>query len=93
MAPHRKSGPVLSENILFFCLVMKDLVFIFKRFNDKIMTALNRPLKRFHNNHYVYNLHQKNGFTCMLLGEIFELVYVSCRLYFVLVILPLRLIC
>uniref|UniRef100_G3P6Z7 Autophagy-related protein 9 n=1 Tax=Gasterosteus aculeatus aculeatus TaxID=481459 RepID=G3P6Z7_GASAC len=23
---------------------------------------------------YVYNLHQKNGFTCMLLGEIFELV-------------------
>lgn len=26
---------------------------------------------------YVYNLHQKNGFTCMLLGEIFELVYVS----------------
>lgn len=26
---------------------------------------------------HVYNLHQKNGFTCMLLGEIFELVYVS----------------
>uniref|UniRef100_A0A7N8Y7H0 Autophagy-related protein 9 n=1 Tax=Mastacembelus armatus TaxID=205130 RepID=A0A7N8Y7H0_9TELE len=24
---------------------------------------------------YVYNMHQKNGFTCMLLGEIFELVY------------------
>uniref|UniRef100_A0A672K5W5 Autophagy-related protein 9 n=1 Tax=Sinocyclocheilus grahami TaxID=75366 RepID=A0A672K5W5_SINGR len=23
---------------------------------------------------YIYNLHQKNGFTCMLLGEIFELV-------------------
>uniref|UniRef100_A0A8C8DKF6 Autophagy-related protein 9 n=1 Tax=Oryzias sinensis TaxID=183150 RepID=A0A8C8DKF6_9TELE len=23
---------------------------------------------------YVYNLHQKNGFTCMLLGELFELV-------------------
>lgn len=31
----------------------------------------------FLNVHYVYNLHQKNGFTCMLLGEIFELVYVS----------------
>uniref|UniRef100_A0A3P8T7L7 Autophagy-related protein 9 n=1 Tax=Amphiprion percula TaxID=161767 RepID=A0A3P8T7L7_AMPPE len=29
----------------------------------------------FLNVHYVYNLHQKNGFTCMLLGEIFELVY------------------
>uniref|UniRef100_A0A3B5B324 Autophagy-related protein 9 n=1 Tax=Stegastes partitus TaxID=144197 RepID=A0A3B5B324_9TELE len=28
----------------------------------------------FLNVHYVYNLHQKNGFTCMLLGEIFELV-------------------
>ncbi|TNM95275.1 hypothetical protein fugu_016358 [Takifugu bimaculatus] len=38
------------------------------------MTALNCPLRRFHNNRYVYNLHQKNGFTCMLLGEIFELV-------------------
>lgn len=33
--------------------------------------------KVFLNVHYVYNLHQKNGFTCMLLGEIFELVYVS----------------
>lgn len=32
--------------------------------------------KLFLNNHHVYNLHQKNGFTCMLLGEIFELVYV-----------------
>uniref|UniRef100_H2UNM9 Autophagy-related protein 9 n=1 Tax=Takifugu rubripes TaxID=31033 RepID=H2UNM9_TAKRU len=32
-------------------------------------------LDLFHNNRYVYNLHQKNGFTCMLLGEIFELVY------------------
>uniref|UniRef100_A0A674MMZ4 Autophagy-related protein 9 n=1 Tax=Takifugu rubripes TaxID=31033 RepID=A0A674MMZ4_TAKRU len=31
-------------------------------------------LDLFHNNRYVYNLHQKNGFTCMLLGEIFELV-------------------
>uniref|UniRef100_A0AAX7U5K3 Autophagy-related protein 9 n=1 Tax=Astatotilapia calliptera TaxID=8154 RepID=A0AAX7U5K3_ASTCA len=28
----------------------------------------------FLNTYYVYNLHQKNGFTCMLLGEIFELV-------------------
>uniref|UniRef100_A0A673B8B5 Autophagy-related protein 9 n=1 Tax=Sphaeramia orbicularis TaxID=375764 RepID=A0A673B8B5_9TELE len=28
----------------------------------------------FLNFRYVYNLHQKNGFTCMLLGEIFELV-------------------
>uniref|UniRef100_A0A668TIV8 Autophagy-related protein 9 n=1 Tax=Oreochromis aureus TaxID=47969 RepID=A0A668TIV8_OREAU len=28
----------------------------------------------FLNTSYVYNLHQKNGFTCMLLGEIFELV-------------------
>uniref|UniRef100_A0A3Q3G1Z4 Autophagy-related protein 9 n=1 Tax=Labrus bergylta TaxID=56723 RepID=A0A3Q3G1Z4_9LABR len=28
----------------------------------------------FLNIHHVYNLHQKNGFTCMLLGEIFELV-------------------
>lgn len=25
---------------------------------------------------HVYNLHQKNGFTCMLIGEIFELMYV-----------------
>lgn len=31
------------------------------------------------NIHHVYNLHQKNGFTCMLLGEIFELVYVFFR--------------
>lgn len=31
-------------------------------------------LKMFLNSDYVYNLHQKNGFTCMLLGEIFELV-------------------
>lgn len=23
---------------------------------------------------HVYNLHQKNGFTCMLIGEIFELM-------------------
>uniref|UniRef100_A0A3Q3K0I3 Autophagy-related protein 9 n=1 Tax=Monopterus albus TaxID=43700 RepID=A0A3Q3K0I3_MONAL len=28
----------------------------------------------FPNINYVYNMHQKNGFTCMLLGEIFELV-------------------
>lgn len=47
------------------------------------MTALPSLLKQFHNNHYVYNLHQKNGFTCMLLGEIFELVYVSYQHFFV----------
>lgn len=23
---------------------------------------------------HIYNLHQKNGFTCMLIGEIFELM-------------------
>lgn len=44
------------------------------------MNTLQSLLKQIHNNHYVYNLHQKNGFTCMLLGEIFELVYVSYQL-------------
>lgn len=79
VAPHRKSGPVLSENILFLFDCERPCVHLLKL--DNIMTALNHPLRRFHNNRYVYNLHQKNGFTCMLLGEIFELVYVSYRLY------------
>ncbi|KAF3845034.1 hypothetical protein F7725_008197 [Dissostichus mawsoni] len=35
---------------------------------------LHNTCAMFLNLHYVYNLHQKNGFTCMLLGEIFELV-------------------
>lgn len=33
---------------------------------------------------HVYKLHQKNGFTCMLLGEIFELVYVFYTSFIVL---------
>lgn len=42
-----------------------------------IASAPSNKFAVFLNVHHVYNLHQKNGFTCMLLGEIFELVYVS----------------
>lgn len=83
VAPHRKPGPVLPENILLHvcadCLVPP----LRKRMKWICMFSTNQlhscPIIL--NSLYVYNLHQKNGFTCMLLGEIFELVYVSSWTY------------
>lgn len=77
MAPHRESGLVFPENILFF--VFDDswlLLLLIPIIITEMISNLRYIYRAFLNTHYVYNLHQKNGFTCMLLGEIFELVYV-----------------
>lgn len=77
MAPHRESGLVFPENILFFVFKAFWLLSIlFILIITPMISNLRNIYRKFLNTHHVYNLHQKNGFTCMLLGEIFELVYV-----------------
>uniref|UniRef100_A0A3Q1GZ79 Autophagy-related protein 9 n=1 Tax=Acanthochromis polyacanthus TaxID=80966 RepID=A0A3Q1GZ79_9TELE len=79
MAPHRKPGPVFPENILLnrylVCHVLNVKVSSASlNISTQIQFVTSDAFTIFLNVHYVYNLHQKNGFTCMLLGEIFELV-------------------
>ncbi|MCJ8730071.1 hypothetical protein PDJAM_G00113620 [Pangasius djambal] len=59
------------ENLdLFF----QRISFLLQGLDDYPLIFNERFKEIFFNFCYVYNLHQKNGFTCMLLGEIFELV-------------------
>lgn len=68
------------ENLdLFFQRISFEIIlahFLLTTFWIALHFLTTDGFRLFLNTYYVYNLHQKNGFTCMLLGEIFELVYV-----------------